>query len=216
MNNELFTQTETAELSDLLKSTENATGAGNIKDAGEINFNVNPETNPNAFMPQPPNGTALKMGDIINAELATELIDAVCPAIIAIGLKLAGYEINKTQLKATATEKKAIAPVLKQALDKITLNINNPFSALAITLGVIYGTKAVEIAATTPRASKAEKEEKNQEIKTIIEKVERARESKGMNKTEFSKFLGISSAQYSHFINGKSKIDFYNLMDEKF
>jgi len=57
----------------------------------------------------------------------------------AIGMKL-----KKTDMQLTQKEKDTLAPVLQKCLDQLMINFNNPWNALAITVGIIYGSKAME------------------------------------------------------------------------
>lgn len=93
---------------------------------------------------QPGTGASVSMGAMMDGKLATELMDAIAPAVFVAILAAIGMKLKKTDLQMTEKEKSTVAPVLQKCLDSLFLNFNSPWSALGVTLAVIYGSKITE------------------------------------------------------------------------
>ncbi len=88
----------------------------------------------------------INLGNLLDAELCTKLIDTLIPSLLVLSLKMgAGISVKKSQLQASPRELDAMKPIVQKCLEQIELNINNPFIALGIVMGTIYTTKAAEI-----------------------------------------------------------------------
>lgn len=91
-------------------------------------------------------GQRLNLGNLIDAKLLINLADSLIPALMVIGFKIvAKKKINKSKFSLTAQEKETIQPVLNNYLQTVNFSIESPLNALLLTLGVIYGTKTVEV-----------------------------------------------------------------------
>lgn len=88
----------------------------------------------------------VNLGNIIDAELTTKMIDSLVPALFVLILRVgAGVSVKKSQLQASQRELETMQPIVQKCLEVIEFNINNPFVALGIVMGVVYSTKAAEI-----------------------------------------------------------------------
>jgi hypothetical protein len=87
---------------------------------------------------------SVNLGGIVQGEWAVNIMDAVLPALMVAAFYYFGVKIRKSELQLTEKEKQTIAPVMQKCLDSVLLNFNNPWSALAWTLGGIYGGKLME------------------------------------------------------------------------
>jgi hypothetical protein len=133
-------------------------------------FDVNEEMNWEESTPQPSGGSysieeleALGRGEILptkeefggdptpegnsvpvsmlDPSLAVELLDAVVIAGGAFLLRRFGKEFKKADLKATPSEKKQLEPLFQKCLESVNMNFTNPWSALVVSIGIIYGSK---------------------------------------------------------------------------
>jgi len=84
---------------------------------------------------------SVRASDLINAELATGLVDTVFSSLIITGASLVDVEIKKAEITFDAKERKTLHPVVEKCLEKIKFNFNNPFELLAFVLLVVYGSK---------------------------------------------------------------------------
>jgi hypothetical protein len=86
----------------------------------------------------------VSLGGMIQGEWAVNIMDALLPAAVVAGFYSFGLKLRKSEIQMTEKEKATVIPIMQKCLDSILLNFNNPWSALAITLGAIYGGKLVE------------------------------------------------------------------------
>lgn len=89
-------------------------------------------------------GTSVSVGQMLESKLAIELIDAMLPALFVAMFHAIDVKLRKTELQLTQKEKDTIAPIMQACLNTIMLNFNSPWTTLAVTLGVIYGSKITE------------------------------------------------------------------------
>jgi len=81
---------------------------------------------------------------LIDPEQATYLIDAVLTASIIFAVnRFMQKRLTRSQVAMSEKDKKFIAPLIGKCLRSINLNIENPWSALALGLGIVYGSKVV-------------------------------------------------------------------------
>ncbi len=85
-------------------------------------------------------GNTVSPGNI-DPRLAVTLLDTVLVAAFVLVLRYAGKDAKKSELKATEAEKKQLEPILEKCLQQINWNIDNPWSALAVSALFIYGSK---------------------------------------------------------------------------
>lgn len=91
-------------------------------------------------------GNNVNLGSILDAELATKLLDNMVPLLFVLILRFGvGIKVNKSELQATLKERETLHPVVAKCLDSIQINLSNPWHALLLCVGVIYSTKAAEI-----------------------------------------------------------------------
>lgn len=87
------------------------------------------------------NGTISSM---FTPESAINVFDVVMSRIATLGSKWAGYEINVSDMKLTASEKATLKPHLFEVLKQLKLTNGNPFTVFAIVTISIYGAKVLE------------------------------------------------------------------------
>ncbi len=88
----------------------------------------------------------VNLGSLIDAELATKMIDTLVPALFVLILRLGvGITVDKKELQASNKELEMMQPIVQKCLEVIEFNINNPFIALGVVMGVVYSTKAATI-----------------------------------------------------------------------
>lgn len=91
-----------------------------------------------------PLGGSLNIGQLLDGKMAVELWDAMLPGLMVALLYKAGLEIRKTELQLTQKEKDFLAPLVQKCLDTLAINVTNPWAALALSVGIIYGSKIGE------------------------------------------------------------------------
>lgn len=112
-----------------------------------------------------PSGASVSLGNMLDAKLAVELLDAVLPAVLVVLMKYIGASMKKADLQLTEKEKKTFEPVIKACLDQLMINFSSPWTALAVTATVIYGAKLTEKGFVQMLDKKsAEKEFKKMEV----------------------------------------------------
>lgn len=126
-----------------------------------------------------PGNNAVPVGNLVDGALATELLDALLPALLVVALKALKLEIKKTDLQLTAKEKSTLAPLVKACLDSLFLNFNSPWVALGFSATIIYGAKITEHGVIKALDKKAERmadkktdeavKQKTEEIKTPVQ-----------------------------------------------
>lgn len=116
---------------------------------------------------------SVSLGGIVQGEWATNIMDAVLPAAIVFGLHYFGIKLRKSEVQLTEKEKQTVAPIMQKCLDNILLNFNNPWAALAWTLGAIYGGKLIEKGGIQWLEGK-EQDREDEALKAKVEQAERA------------------------------------------
>jgi hypothetical protein len=89
-------------------------------------------------------GSAVAVGSMVEGKVAVEVIDAILPGILVMAFYAGGVKLRKSEFQLTASEKATLTPLVQRCLDQLIVNFNNPWYALALTAGVIYGMKASE------------------------------------------------------------------------
>lgn len=115
-------------------------------------------------------GQSVAVGGMVDGKLAVELIDALLPALFVVLIQKVGLTMKKTDLQMTAKEKETVAPILQQCMNQLMINFNNPWAALGVTLGVIYGGKILEKggpAFLEKKAEKAKAATENKKVETV-------------------------------------------------
>ena len=98
--------------------------------------------------------SSTKLGSVIQAELAVNLLDVAVPALIVTAIYYVGYKIEKREMNLNAKDKQVIIPAMQSALDAVQINFENPFVNLAFVVSVVYGVKIIE---AIPEMKKADK-----------------------------------------------------------
>lgn len=89
-------------------------------------------------------GSSVSLGGMVQGEWAVAMIDSVLPALLVAAMYAGGIKLRKSELQMTEKERSTVAPIMQKCLDSILLNFDNPWSALAMTMGFIYGGKLME------------------------------------------------------------------------
>jgi len=128
------------------------------KIADDFNRDNDQETGEETINP-PPNNPAPNFG-FINSGVAIGVLDSVLPAAIVWAYAaIMDRRVNKSDFKLTADEKKTLDPIIAACLKTINIDLSNPFKALLIVGGMIYGGKIF-----TAEGTKIEKKEQGQRI----------------------------------------------------
>jgi len=101
--------------------------------------------------------TKVRVGEMFSGETAIGLIDALLPSLMVVLLKYMKLNVRKAELQLTSDEKKTLGPILKNCMDTINLDFSNPWVALSVTAGIIYGSKIIEKAGVGILDKKSEK-----------------------------------------------------------
>lgn len=147
---EIFSQTPTQFLKEIKTeqpiNLNDLTGHTDVKDSFTSTGQPTP---PNGIIPpstpgggQPQNMT---VGSIVSADMAAQLFNIILPAVMVIVIQRAtNKKVVKQQFEATAKEIEVIKPVLQNYLNSVNFTVESPFNALILTVGIIYGSKAIE------------------------------------------------------------------------
>lgn len=109
-------------------------------------------------------GHKTKAGDLVSGTFAVGIMDKLIPAVVVIGGRQLGYDINSKDLSLTASEKETIAQPMQDFLDSVNINFDNPLYNLLFVVSVIYGSKIIDIAPDIRKTvSKKEKVKVNAE-----------------------------------------------------
>jgi hypothetical protein len=88
--------------------------------------------------------TTVKVGEMFEGKFAVDMLDALLPALLVVVLRMMKLTVRKSEMQLTESEKKTLAPVLQNCLNTLNLDFNNPWVALSVTAGIIYGSKVLE------------------------------------------------------------------------
>jgi hypothetical protein len=127
---------------------------------------------PGAATVTPQNNVSL--GGIVEGKWAVEIIDALLPAGIVAVCYMMDVKLRKTELQLSQKEKDVLAPIWQKCLDSILLNFGSPWTALAVTMGAIYGGKLMEKGVVAWVDKKQEKKEA-EALRAKLEAVESSR-----------------------------------------
>lgn len=92
-----------------------------------------------------PAGSSVALGGMIQGKVAIDLMDALIPAVLVLLFHRFGISVRKSQMQLTQGEKNTLEPIVSACLNSINLDFSNPWTALCVTLLVIYGGKALEV-----------------------------------------------------------------------
>jgi len=129
------------------------------KFADDFNRDNDQEVDEDEIRPAP-NNPAPPTYSFVNSSVAIGVIDSVLPAAIVWAYAaIMDRRVNKSDFKLTADEKKTLDPIIAACLKTINIDLSNPFKALLIVGGMIYGGKIF-----TAEGTKIEKKEQGQRI----------------------------------------------------
>jgi hypothetical protein len=89
-------------------------------------------------------GSSVALGGLVQGKVAVDLMDALLPALLVLAFHKAGVSIKKSDMQLTVGEKNTLSPVVEACLNTINMDFSNPWSALGMSLAIIYGGKAIE------------------------------------------------------------------------
>lgn len=124
----------------------------------------------------------VSLGGMVQGEWAVNIMDALLPAAMVAGFYAMGMKLRKSELQLTASEKATISPIMQKCLDSILLNFNNPWNALAITVGAIYGGKLME----KGLIGWIDKKQEQQQDEALEEKIKQAEKSSDPAKFDYA------------------------------
>jgi hypothetical protein len=116
----------------------------------------------------------VSLGGIVEGKWAVEIVDALLPAGIVAVCYMMDIKLRKTELQLSQKEKDVLAPIWQKCLDSILLNFGSPWTALAVTMGAIYGGKLMEKGVVAWVDKKQEKKEA-EALRAKLETVEGGR-----------------------------------------
>ena len=137
------------------------------KTSNEFNFNSfeNGAPIPN---PEGPS-TNVNVKEIVSGELATDLINRILPVVLALAARrFLDLDVSKKQFELNASEKNTIAPIMDKCLSTLNVSFENPFMALALSMGFIYGSKFIDIANNPDLQKATEKVKKEAKTASIV------------------------------------------------
>ena len=153
-------------------------------------------------------GNSVPVGSMVEARVFTEMVDAFVPSLFVLLLHWAGIKLSKTDLQLTEKEKTTVTPLLQKCMDTIMIKFNNPWNALAVTMGIIYGSKIMEKggAEIINRAFVASgkpipKKTTDADVKTVITKPDETPNA-GQGQTEAQK----ESTAKARFLSAKASL----------
>lgn len=101
----------------------------------------------------PVDGQRLNAGNLLTPDMAVGFFNIILPAVMVIVFKRIGKLTIKTQFEASQKELEIIKPILGKYLDSVHFSVESPLNALLITVGFIYGSKAIEVLNNAPSGS---------------------------------------------------------------
>lgn len=139
-------QSGTVSLEEALKGAEHAKmNTFSVSDVSKGSGATGPDGKPIAGgLP----GSSVSLGGMVQGKLVVDLMDALLPAIVVLAFHRFGLSVKKSQMQLTQGEKNTLGPIVDACLNSINLDFSNPWSALSVTLLVIYGGKALEVGGT--------------------------------------------------------------------
>lgn len=87
---------------------------------------------------------SVAVGELINGKFLTDIMDALLPALLVVLAYAIGMQIKKSELQLTEKEKNTLAPLVQKCVDTLMINFNNPWTALGVSMLVLYGAKFAE------------------------------------------------------------------------
>ena len=91
-------------------------------------------------------GARVNVKEIVSGELAIELLDKLLPVLLSMGSeRFLNMSVPKKAFQLNASEKNTLAPLMDKCLSQLNINFENPFIALALSAGFIYGSKFIEV-----------------------------------------------------------------------
>lgn len=102
--------------------------------------------------PANPQGQNISLGNLLSGETAVKYADIIIPTLIVFLFKrINGATVSKNSFTMNAKEQEALKQPLQNWLNSINFNIEHPFNALLLALGIIYGTKVIEVSNQLPQ-----------------------------------------------------------------
>lgn len=89
-------------------------------------------------------GASTTVGSLLEGKMAVDIMDALIPGLIVVLFHALKVTVKKSAFQLSAKEKDTLAPIVQKCLDSINLNFNSPWTVLAVTLVVFYGSKGIE------------------------------------------------------------------------
>ena len=121
-------------------------------------------SNIHSSIPDPLNQRGnVNIGAFMGGKTGVMIIDSVVPLIFWAILKYGiGVKVSRKELQLTAKEREEIEPLVKNCMDSLNMNFDNPFIALGITMAMVYGSKSLEVGMNKYDEKQASKKESPQ------------------------------------------------------
>lgn len=81
------------------------------------------------------------LSNLIDETTAVNLYDIIISSLFLFIFDLIKIDVEKKELSLNASDKKTLAPIIKECLQSLNLNLTNPFECLFYVSLIIYGTK---------------------------------------------------------------------------
>lgn len=98
-----------------------------------------------------PQAQQMNVGNLITGEMAVNFLNVIAPVVLVLVFnKMTDKKVIKKQFELSNDEKKIMQPALQNYLNSLNFTVDTPLNALVITVGIIYGSKVIEIAGDMP------------------------------------------------------------------
>lgn len=138
LNGSMFTEITEDDFSKAMDQEDNIIDDSTFADE----FNLKEEQEGSEGNPQPTTHNPQPNYSFIDSGVAIGVIDSILPAAIVWAYAaIMDRKVNRSDFKLTADEKRTLEPIIKECLKTINIDLSNPWKALLIVGGMIYGGK---------------------------------------------------------------------------
>lgn len=89
-------------------------------------------------------GSSVPLGGLVQGKVVVELMDSLIPSLLVLVFYKLEIVTKKSDFQLSQGEKNTLAPIVEACLNSINLNFDSPWTTLLVSLGIIYGGKAME------------------------------------------------------------------------
>lgn len=99
-----------------------------------------PQSASNAFQ----SGSSVSVGNLVQSKVAVEWMDSLIPALLVLIFHKLKVTVKKSDFQLTQGEKNTLYPIVEACMQQLMINFESPWSALCVTIIIIYGGKGME------------------------------------------------------------------------